>query len=107
MTAPAIWTQAKPYRVTSSIATGDRLTRFISNVELFATEAEAMAAFGLPRARFEKRRDVDMMIWLDKPDRYGSKTQLVPIAHFDFYKAAERAKRQADAVANPKFRARA
>jgi hypothetical protein len=77
------WTADKPFKVGQSIANADRLTRSTETISLFATEAEARAAFAAPRARREVSRMLSVLHF-GKPDGYGHRDSLECLAKKKF-----------------------
>lgn len=69
------WPQDRPFKVSRNMATGDRLTRTTEDREFFATEAEARAAFVVPRIRNECSRTLTVLHF-GKPDNYGHRDSM-------------------------------
>lgn len=67
-----IWPQDKPFKVSRSMATGERLTRTTENLSFYATEAEARAAFMVPRVTNECSRSL-MVMHFGRPNNYGDR----------------------------------
>jgi hypothetical protein len=89
--AQTAWTAATPFRVTSEVFVGERLTRSISQFSLFETEVQALAAFNAPRKSNELKRTFDRLHFLNAPDRYGSTTALEIISRKSFKREREKA----------------
>lgn len=83
---PTTWPTDKPFKVSRSIANADRLTRSVEDIELFATEAEARAAFASPRTRREVSRMLSVLHF-GKPDGYGHRDSLECLAKKKFKSA--------------------
>lgn len=67
-----VWPQDKPFKVSRSMATGDRLTRTVDNNSFFPTEVEARAAFATPRISNECARTLIVMHF-GRPNNYGDR----------------------------------